>query len=142
MKAISIAVLYVLIGMIATAVNVGCQFVMFKIWGDNMDLLVAIGAGTLAGLPVKYVLDKRYIFAFIPDGMLHDGRTFIVYSILGLGTTVIFWGTEFAFHLAFQSPEMKYVGACVGLAIGYAIKYQLDKTFVFCRSARSGRVAA
>lgn len=142
MKAISIAALYVLIGMIATAVNVGCQFLMFKIFGDQLELIVAIGAGTLAGLPVKYVLDKRYIFAFVPDGMMHDGRTFIVYSVLGLATTFIFWCTEFAFDLAFEREEMKYVGACMGLAIGYAIKYHLDKTFVFCRSARSGGLAA
>ena len=46
-------------------------------------------------------------------------------------TTLVFWGTEFAFHLAFQTDAMRYLGGVIGLVIGYAIKYQLDKRYVF-----------
>ena len=121
MNVLSIAGAYAVIGALATAVNLGCQAALYAIWGDNMHLLVAMAAGTAAGLPVKYVLEKRYIFNFACDNLLHDGRTFIVYSLLGVGTTLIFWCTEFAFDLFFRSDSMRYVGAAIGLSIGYTL---------------------
>jgi len=44
---------------------------------------------------------------------------------------VIFWGFEIGFNYIFTNPQAKYVGAIVGLSIGYIIKYFLDKKFVF-----------
>lgn len=133
MNVLSIAGAYALIGVLATTVNLGCQALMYAIWGENMPLLVAIGAGTAAGLPVKYALEKRYIFHFVCESLLHDGKTFIAYSLLGVGTTLIFWCTEFAFDRFFQSEAMRYVGGAIGLSIGYTLKYHLDKAYVFCR---------
>ena len=46
-------------------------------------------------------------------------------------TTIIFWGTEIAFDTLFQDPNAKYLGAVIGLSIGYIIKYFLDKKYVF-----------
>ena len=43
----------------------------------------------------------------------------------------IFWGLEFGFNWVFHTKEMRYLGGIIGLAIGYLIKYQLDKRFVF-----------
>ena len=50
---------------------------------------------------------------------------------MGVFTTAIFWSTELAFHLIFQSAELRYLGGIIGLAIGYLTKYELDKRFVF-----------
>jgi len=50
---------------------------------------------------------------------------------MGVFTTVIFWGFEIGFNYIFTNPQAKYVGAIVGLSIGYIIKYFLDKKFVF-----------
>ena len=50
---------------------------------------------------------------------------------MGLVTTAIFWGFEFTFDAIYQTKEMRYVGGVIGLAIGYYVKYQLDKRFVF-----------
>ena len=50
---------------------------------------------------------------------------------MGVVTTVIFWGFEFAFDAIWNSMEMRYTGGVIGLAIGYYVKYQLDKRYVF-----------
>ena len=59
---------------------------------------------------------------------------------MGVFTTAIFWGTEYAFHLIFTTDAMRYIGGVLGLTIGYYIKYQLDKRFVFID--RSEKAAA
>jgi putative flippase GtrA len=133
MNVLSIAGAYALIGILGTAVNLACQALTYAVGGPSTPLLLAIGVGTAAGLPVKYVLEKRYVFQFVCDGLLHDGKTFMVYSVLGAGTTLIFWSIEFGFDLFFRSEVMRYVGGALGLSIGYTLKYHLDKTYVFCR---------
>ncbi len=50
---------------------------------------------------------------------------------MGIFTTIIFWGTEIGFNAIFENQNAKYIGAIIGLSIGYAIKYFLDKKFVF-----------
>lgn len=91
--------------------------------------------GTGIGLVVKYVLDKRYIFMFRARDAAHDTRTFGLYALMGVATTVIFWGFELGFNHVFGSDHMRYVGGVLGLAIGYVTKYYLDKRFVFGPSA-------
>jgi putative flippase GtrA len=80
---------------------------------------------------VKYVLDKHFIFQFRARNAVHDGQTFALYTLMGLVTTVIFWGFEFGFHHLFETKEMRYFGGVIGLAIGYLTKYHLDKRYVF-----------
>jgi len=46
-------------------------------------------------------------------------------------TTIIFWGTEIGFDVIFDNDNAKYLGAVIGLSIGYIVKYFLDKKFVF-----------
>lgn len=87
--------------------------------------------GTLAGLVCKYVLDKKYIFYHKPESKTKDAKKFIAYSLTGVFTTIIFWGTEMAFDYFFTNDGAKYVGAVIGLSIGYIIKYALDKKYVF-----------
>lgn len=50
---------------------------------------------------------------------------------MGIITTLIFWGTEYAFHLIYDTEFMRYVGGVIGLAVGFYVKYQLDKKYVF-----------
>ena len=63
--------------------------------------------------------------------MAHDGQTFALYTLMGIVTTFVFWGFEFGFDYLFQTRPMRYLGGVIGLAIGYYVKYQLDKRFVF-----------
>ena len=50
---------------------------------------------------------------------------------MGLFTTFVFWGVEFAFQYVFGTDGMRYLGGAIGLTIGSIIKYKLDKRFVF-----------
>ena len=87
--------------------------------------------GTLTGLVVKFVLDKKLIFFHVVENKKDDAKKFTLYSLMGVFTTIIFWGTEIAFDVFSQNPNAKYLGAVIGLSIGYIIKYFLDKKFVF-----------
>lgn len=89
--------------------------------------------GTLTGLIVKYILDKQYIFQFQTKTIKEDSYKFIIYSIMGIITTLIFWGFELAFNYLVSFATAKYFGAIVGLSIGYITKYQLDKRYTFVK---------
>lgn len=88
-------------------------------------------AGTLAGLIAKYILDKNFIFYSKPKNKTEDSKKFILYSFTGLFTTLIFWGTEILFDHIFTAEYARYIGAIIGLTVGYICKYQLDKKYVF-----------
>ena len=68
---------------------------------------------------------------------MDDAKKFIRYTIMGIFTTFIFWGTEIGFDLYFEEENAKYAGAIVGLSIGYIIKYFLDKKFVFTHKKKA-----
>ena len=106
---------------------------MLTVWAYEgpFSVEISILVGTLASLPFRYFLDKRYIFAFISKNLAHDGQLFVVYSVTGAITTLIFWGTEYAVHLIYDSVALRYAGALVGLIVGFYLKYQLDKKYVF-----------
>ena len=130
-----IPIAYTLFAIIATAVNIGVQDFAVRSYAGPYHLLLSVGAGTLAGLMVKYVLDKRYIFRFQAENAMHDSRTFLLYAMMGVVTTVIFWGFEFGFDHLFGTRELRYLGGMIGLGIGYVSKYHLDKQFVFRQGA-------
>ena len=128
---------YAFLAMIATATNIGAQELAIRTYSGSYDVLLSVIVGTGVGLSVKYVLDKRYIFRFRARNVAHDSWTFVLYTVMGLATTVIFWGFEFGFNHVFATKEMRYLGGIIGLAIGYLTKYHLDKRFVFRASNAS-----
>jgi len=135
MKSVAhIALLYAVFAALATAVNIGCQALVIWLYHGAYAVALSILVGTAAGLPIKYLLEKRHIFSFESDSLAHDGRMFALYSFMGLFTTALFWGVEYAFDYVFGTDAMRYLGGAIGLSIGYAIKYQLDKRFVFVKS--------
>jgi len=87
--------------------------------------------GTGVGLVTKYILDKRYIFIFKAENLAHDGGLFLLYSVMGIVTTALFWIIEYGFHWIFATDLMRYIGGAIGLIMGYLIKYRLDEQFVF-----------
>lgn len=125
------AVKYIIFAVISTLFNLLFQYFSFTLYSGFASLYVAMFFGTLAGLIVKYVLDKKFIFYHEVKDKKDDVRKFTLYSLMGVFTTIIFWGTEIAFDALSQDPNAKYLGAVIGLSIGYIIKYFLDKRFVF-----------
>lgn len=126
-----LAAVYTILAVTATAINLGAQELSLHVWPGSFQIEVSVLAGTAVGLMVKYVLDKIYIFRFRAASTLHDLQTFILYTGMGVFTTLIFWSFEFGFNQAFQDKYMRYLGGAIGLAIGYFAKYHLDKRFVF-----------
>lgn len=122
---------YSFFAVLATAINLAFQYLSLSLYSGSFDLYIAMFWGTLAGLVLKYILDKKYIFYHIPKNKKDDGKKFVLYSIMGIFTTVIFWGTELGFNYTFESEIAKYIGAVLGLSIGYIVKYFLDKKYVF-----------
>ena len=61
----------------------------------------------------------------------HGVKTFFLYGVMSGVTTLIFWGFEFGFDALFGTDAARYTGAVIGLAIGYAAKYFLDKNVTF-----------
>lgn len=129
--AVGLAVTYAALAVVATLANIGAQDLAIRLYAGPFAVPLSVVAGTAVGLVVKYVLDKRYIFRFRATSAAHDGRVFALYTAMGLATTAIFWGFEFAFDALFASKEMRYLGGIIGLSIGYVVKYHLDKRYVF-----------
>ena len=126
-----LALLYALFAAFAIGVNIGTQALSLAVWSGPVALPVAMLLGTATGLVTKYGLDKRWIFADRSTGLRAHGTRFTLYTLMGVATTLIFWGTELAF--AAVDPDLAFLGAAVGLTIGYVTKYHLDKRFVFRR---------
>jgi len=125
---------YAAFAVIATIANLGVQRLVLTHNSNWLSFALAVGAGTLVGLIIKYILDKRWIFSDLGTGMRAHGQKFSLYTATGLITTTIFWGTETAFWLIWQADIMREFGAVVGLSIGYVVKYKLDRQFVFTDS--------
>lgn len=129
-----IALFYALFCAIAIVVNIGSQDLALQFWPSGVWFSIIVGTGT--GLVVKYILDKRFIFRFTPQNVGHDSKTFVLYTLMGVATTAIFWSFEYGFWLVFESARMRYLGGVLGLVIGYLAKYHLDKAFVFNTPAK------
>jgi putative flippase GtrA len=125
-----LAINYAIYALIATAANIGAQEIVVRLYSGAFDILASVIVGTGVGLVVKYILDKRYIFRFQARSVAHDTQTFALYTVMGLATTLVFWGFEFGFHHLFETKEMRYLGGLIGLAIGYLTKFHLDKRYV------------
>ena len=134
-KATKIAVLYTLFAVLSIAINIGSQMLSIWIYKGALAVEISILVGTAMGLPLRYFLEKRYIFNFTSKNLVHDGKLFVFYSAMGVITTLIFWGTEYAFHLIYDTDFMRYLGGIIGLSIGFYVKYQLDKKYVFVNSS-------
>lgn len=127
----TLVIRYTAFAVVAVLVNLLVQRVVL-LGGESVIWFgLAMGAGTLAGLVVKYVLDKRWIFYDVTSGAVAQGKQFGLYSLMGIVTTVIFWVSETTFWAIWGTDFARELGAVIGLSIGYITKYQLDRRFVF-----------
>ncbi len=136
MSAAALVLRYSFFAGVAVLANLAAQrLVLFR--GDGpVHFAVAVLLGTVVGLVVKYHLDKRWIFFDTATGFAAQGRQFSLYTAMGLVTTAIFWGSETAFWLIWQTHFAREAGAVLGLAVGYVVKYHLDRRYVFVPARR------
>ena len=128
---------YVFFSFLATLANLATQRLVLWFGDSSILFAMAVGAGTTVGLVLKYFLDKRWIFGDISAGVKAQSKKFLLYTSMGIVTTAIFWATETAFWLVWETDVMREVGAVIGLSIGYVLKYNLDRRYVFT----NGRLA-
>ena len=131
----SLVVRYAAFAVVATIANLAAQRLVLAVDSSVLGFAAAVVVGTGVGLIVKYVLDKRWIFYDASTGVQAHSRKFALYTAMGLITTAIFWGSETAFCWVWRTDLMRELGACLGLAVGYVVKYQLDRRFVFSPAA-------
>jgi putative flippase GtrA len=127
---ITILVRYVLFAVIATVVNLAAQDMVYRLT-PIAGLPLSILVGTAAGFLTKYVLDKKWIFDDGYGSHRDEMRKISLYGAFSVVTTLVFWSFEVVFWMTWRTDLAKYTGAVIGLAIGYAAKYSLDRTFVF-----------
>lgn len=125
--------LYTFFAILSIFINITSQIISIFIYKGPFFVEISIFVGTAIGMPVRYLLEKKYIFHFTSRDIAHDGKLFIGYTAMGVVTTFVFWATEYAFHLFYDTEVMRYAGGIVGLTIGFYIKYQLDKRYVFVK---------
>lgn len=126
---------YMMFAAVATIANIAAQDISLRLHDGSHGVPISILVGTGAGLMLKFALDKRYIFHYESGHVSDDARLFGLYSVMGVITTVLFWTIELGFDVVFGTKEMRYLGAVVGLSIGYFCKYHLDRKFVFVAEA-------
>lgn len=127
----SLILRYAAFAAVATLANLGAQRLVLTVDDGTRGFVLAVLAGTAVGLVVKYLLDKRWIFADDSSGLRAHSRRFTLYTAMGVVTTLIFWVTETAFWLIWQTDLARETGAVLGLTVGYIVKYRLDRRYVF-----------
>lgn len=138
MSALNITMKYALFASLATLINLVTQELSVQVYQGLYFIYVSILAGTLSGLISKYWFDKRFIFTFQTKSAAEDFHKFILYSLTGVFTTILFWGFELGFHYLWGTRVARYGGAVIGLTLGYVVKYQLDKRYVFKSPSTAG----
>jgi len=112
------------IGVLGPAVEI--RIFSFELW-----YFFALGAGTVAGFVFKFLADKFIVFGekVVTAASKKTALQLVVYFLFAILTTAIFWGTETLFKLLWS--DLYLVGGVIGLAIGYSLKFVLDRKFVF-----------
>jgi len=124
-----LVVVYAAFCALAITVNLGLQLIASRWLGFGYWMSLVIGTG--GGLVFKYVLDRNYVFRARDVGAAKDVGRFLVYARFGLLTTGIFWTAEWVGHVSTGGEAGRYVGGGLGLCIGYALKYWMDRRWVF-----------
>ncbi|ESZ88236.1 MAG: hypothetical protein Q27BB25_04145 [Blastomonas sp. CACIA14H2] len=129
MTGLMLVLSYAGFAVLATLANLASQRAVLALLPGG--LLLALAVGTLVGLVVKFWLDRTWIFAGKASTGSSTTGTFGLYAATGVVTTLIFWGFETAAWLIWQTHLAREIGAVSGLAIGYLVKYRLDRRYVF-----------
>jgi putative flippase GtrA len=122
---------YLLFSIIAIFINICSQRLIFDVSESDHVFIFAISTGTLAGFVSKYIFDKYLIFNDQSSVITEETKKLFKYSFFAVFTTAIFWFTEYIFWAVYQTHNAREIGAIIGLSIGYYLKYNLDKKYVF-----------
>jgi len=128
---------YLAFAVVSMIANFAAQQAALIAYGGPQALHLSILIGTGVGFVLKYLLDRRFIFFDTVGTANRETVKVLLYGATGVFTTLVFWGFELGAWRLFGTSGAKYAGGALGLAIGYFLKYGLDRRFVF-----TARVAA
>ncbi|MBB5462755.1 putative flippase GtrA [Paraburkholderia sp. MM5496-R1] len=131
MSASRLVIFYAIFAAVSIAANIGLQKLSLITYSGAFSVPLSVVVGTGGGLVVKFLLDKLWIFRYQHRDLSHGIQSFLLYTVMGLATTAIFWGFEFGADAIYHSEPARFTGGVIGLVIGYIVKYRLDKKFVF-----------
>ena len=117
--------LYFLFAFLSSIVNLIGQHIFLNYFEN---LFLAVVCGSAAALIFKYVLDSSIVFEGNREINL---KTFLTYAFIGACITPIIWIVEVTFLNIFGTVFMRDVGALIGIALAYYIKFEIDKRYVF-----------
>lgn len=141
--------LYISFAVLATLINIGIQkgmelfcgeFLLWKFYNTliymnskiSYGLILQMGIATIISFIFKYIVDKLIIFkdrtSYFSNAHF---KQVLFYGFFAIFTTLIFWTAELSFKKFFMFPNSQYVGAVIGLSIGYTVKFLLDRKYVF-----------
>lgn len=132
-SSLRIAITYAAVSILAAITNIATQILVVAIYSGMDVVVISVVAGTIISIPVKYSLEKKYVFSFKSKSIVHETKLLFLYGLLGVFTTGLFWIVEFSFHYFFLTDVMRFVGGAIGLTLALYIKYYLDKFIVFKR---------
>lgn len=127
----SILLKYSFFSTIAMVINIASQRLIFSASDSEHVFIVAILTGTITGFISKYIFDKYFIFYDYSSVVVEETKKILKYSFFAIFTTLIFWSTEYIFWNIYQTHTAREIGAIIGLSLGYYLKYNLDKKYVF-----------
>lgn len=125
---------YVISAVASVAANLAAQQATV-VMTSAAPLMVSILVGTIAGFIVKYLIDKVWTFREAYTSPIAEAHRITLSGLFSVLTTLIFWAFELGFYAIWPTDFSKYSGAVLGLSIGYIIKFQLDRRYVFKDSA-------
>lgn len=131
MSATRLVIFYALFAGLSIVANIGSQKLSLITYSGAFSVPLSVVVGTAVGLIVKFALDKIWIFRYRHRDLSHGIRSFLLYTVMGLATTAIFWGFEFGANAIYHSEPARLTAGVIGLVIGYIVKYRLDRKFVF-----------
>ena len=116
--------LYFLFALFAAPVNLIGQHISLNY---HESLFLAVIVGSALALVFKYILDSSIVF----NGKRNNLKTFLTYAFIGACITPIVWIVEVSFLNIFGTVFMRDIGALLGIALAYWIKYEMVKRYVF-----------
>lgn len=95
----------------------------------DIATLLKIFTATVIAFFFKYFVDKLFIFSVDKHSSSGEEIKRIgLYGFFAVFTTLLFWSTQLLFKVYL---DLEYVGAILGLGIGYTLKFFLDRHYVF-----------
>ena len=123
--------LYICFAVLSSLINVLSQSAVMAWVSLEQAYFLALFTGTAAGWITKYTLDKKCVFDHKTNSHTELAGNMATHASVGVGTTLLFWAIESVFHFYVSIPGAMYIGAALGLAICYTIRYQIDRLVVF-----------